>query len=302
MPGGMMVQDDFEIINSSFRKAIKDDLKRGATHTEIALKLLSNEDVKVRINPKILTPDAVIARFVAENPELAKQNKDVLVEASKINYCIENSNHKAFAIWALISSHLFYHEISYSKLKDASNVEEAEVAIKELYGDLSKLLKGEDGAYMNVVAQFTDMMAKHTANIREFLNIEDQRVREISATPEKTLDMLHKSGYRVLMLKENENIDPFVLNIAANPSQEKVFVIVKRHGNKTKVSLRAVSGKIGANLYRVLNEEEKAARGVSKLEIDTWNGSAVAGGSPIDGTHISFDRLALILSKHGHKI
>jgi hypothetical protein len=293
-------EDDFINVNSSLRKAIKDNLNKGATHTEIALRLLNNEDTKIRINPKIFTPDAVIARFVAENPKLARENMDVLIEASKINYCVENSNHTAFAVWALISSHLFYHEISGSKLRHATDMGEAEVAVKGLYTDMGKLLKGEHGEYMGVIAQFTDLMAEHTANIRELLNVEDQRVRELSSAPEKTLDMLHKSGYRALILKKNETIDPFVLNIAANVEHERVFIIVKKHDGRTKVSLRAVSGKIGANLYRALNEEEKAARGVSELELDTWNGSAVAGGSPIDGTAIEFDRLALVLSKHGH--
>lgn len=295
----MVLDYDFDNANSSLRKAIKDGLKKGATHTEISLKLLNNEDVKIRINPKIFTPDAVIARFVAENPKLALENKDVLIEASKINYCVENSNHKAFAIWALISSNLFYHEISNSKLRHASDKEEAKIAIKELYDDISKLLRGEHGEYMKVIAQFTDLMAKHTATIRELLSLEDQRIREISSAPEKALYLLHKSGYRVLILKKNETIDPFVLNIAANSLRERVFVIVKRHNGKTKVSLRAVSGKIGANLYRALNEEEKSIRGVSRLNIDTWNGSSIAGGSPIDGTAIPFDRLVLILSKHG---
>ncbi|MEM3363895.1 MAG: hypothetical protein QXS93_00080 [Candidatus Micrarchaeia archaeon] len=290
--------DDFSGISMSLRKAIKDDLKRGATHTEIALKLLNDEETKIRINPKILTPDAVIAKFVADNPKLARENKEVLIEASKINYSIDNSNHKAFAIWALISSHLFYHEISGSGLKHARSAEEAELAIKELYEDLSKLLTGEDGKYMSVIAQFTDMMAQHTANVRELLNLEGQRIKEISSSPEKSLRLLHDAGYRVIFLKKGETIDPFVLHVAANPQNEKVFVIVKVHDGKVKVSLRAVNGKIGANLYRSLNEEEKSARGVKALELDMWNGSAVAGGSPIDGTKIPFDRLAVILSKH----
>ncbi|GEM_PF-3217919 len=283
--------------NVNLRKTLKDEMNRGATHTEIAIKLLNNEDIKLRINPKIFTPDAVIAKFVLENPKLALENKDVLIEASKMNYNFENPNHKAFAVWALISSHMFYPEISYKHFAGHPNIESAELHLKELYANLEKVLKEEAGDHIKVIAQFTDLMAKETATVRNYLNEEVGRLGLVCQEPEKTLDMLHKRGYKVVALREDERLDPFVLNIASTPKEEKTFVIVKKSGERLKVSLRAVNGRLGANLYRTLNEEERKARKSNDLP-DEWNGSQIAGGSPLDGTAIKFERIALILSAH----
>ncbi|MEM0438116.1 MAG: hypothetical protein QXU54_02335 [Candidatus Micrarchaeia archaeon] len=284
--------------NVGLRKSIKEDLREGATHTEIALKLLNNEEAKVRINPKILTPDAVIAKFVAENPELAKNHKEVLAESSRINYSLDKApNHKAFAIWALVSSHLFYPEISGRHFTKHPTFEHAEMDLKELYSSLGKVLQGEDGPHIDTIAKFTDKMATETATVRTMLDEEEQRVSELVQDARKVCDLLHAAGYKAIVLKEGEKIDPLVLNIAANSEDERAFLVVKPSGKRLKVSLRAVKGKIGANLYRVLNEEERIARGGEELH-DTWSGSQIAGGAPLDGTAISFGRLAVVLSKH----
>ncbi len=285
--------------HASIRKLVKDKLKNGATHTDIALELLSKEDVKIRINPKILTPDAVIANFVAEKPKIALKHSDVLSEASRMNYSIDGSNYKSYAIWALISSHLFYPEITGNHIVRTNSMDETKPILKKLYKDMERLLKSEDGKHVKTISQFTDMVAKQTAEIRAMINEEKDRVikHKLSRNPDNTLNMLHSSGCRVIALNENETIDPFILTIAANSSFEKVFIVTKKNNGRLKVSLRAVKGKLGANLYRVLNEEERKARAGSE-QIDEWNGSASAGGSPLDGTRINFDRLAMIISKH----
>ncbi|MCX8205864.1 MAG: hypothetical protein N3H30_01405 [Candidatus Micrarchaeota archaeon] len=287
-----------EATNVGLRKSIKEDIREGATHTEIALKLLNSEDAKVRINPKILTPDAVIAKFVSENPDLAKSHKDVLAESSRINYSLDKApNHKAFAIWALVSSHLFYPEVSGRHFTKHQTFEHAEADLKGLYADLTKVLQGEDGPHIDTIAKFTDKMATETAAVRTMIDEEEQRVASLVQDARKVCGLLHASGYKAIVLKEGETIDPLVLNIAVNSDDERAFVIAKPSGKRLKVSLRAVKGRIGANLYRVLNEEEKIARRGEEMH-DTWSGSQIAGGSPLDGTAISFDRLAVILSKH----
>ncbi|MGC8924007.1 MAG: hypothetical protein ACP5KJ_02345 [Candidatus Micrarchaeia archaeon] len=300
------VSDDFQddifmrpsawLDSRGVRMALKDELKKGLSHTEIALKFLNDENIKVRINPKLVTPDAVIAHFVSQKPELAKKHSRVLVAASKMNYTIDSSDHKSYALWALVSSHLYYPEIAGTQYLNTRSFDDNK-ELNLLHEQIEKLLKDEHGSHMETIAKFTDMIAEQTARIRQILDEERARVSEYSSQVEKSLKLLHNSGYRVLALKENEYIDPCALSIAANYASEKILIILKRDDKRLKVSLRAVKGKIGANLYKVLSEEERKVRNVKSL-VDEWNGTSIAGGSPLDGTLISFDRLAMIISRH----
>ena len=122
--------------SGGLRKTIKNGLRSGATHAEIAASLLGVEDAKVRIDPKMLTQDAVIAKFISERPELALKNKKVLIDASRSNYSFDGSDHRTFAVWALVSSHLFYPEISGNDFHSVGSLKEADTNLKGLYSSL----------------------------------------------------------------------------------------------------------------------------------------------------------------------
>lgn len=288
--------------SGGLRKTIKNGLRSGATHAEIAASLLGVEDAKVRIDPKMLTQDAVIAKFISERPELALKNKKVLIDASRSNYSFDGSDHRTFAVWALVSSHLFYPEISGNDFHSVGSLKEADTNLKGLYSSLEKVLTNQEGEeHIAQIAQFTDFIASQTAKIRQMLDEEKERVMlagGLTIDADKCISLLRASGYRVIALKDGEHIDPFALTVAAG-SNERGFLIVRRErSGRLKVSMRAVKTEIGANLYRALNEEERAARRTSELA-DEWNGSRIAGGAPLDGTAIGFERLSMIVSRHG---
>ncbi|MHA1860473.1 MAG: hypothetical protein ACTSVF_05190 [Candidatus Asgardarchaeia archaeon] len=280
----------------SLRRVVRDRIRRGATHTEIALDLIKHGS-NLRVNPRFYTVDAVLARFVEKNPSLARKHADALVEASHLERGFEKANNSlSLPVWALVSAHLFYPEFVGKHVHGHSSKEDAEKHLDAVLSDVKNLLSENKGKHENIIASFLDYLSLHTAMIRELIDEEDKRVMELSEDPDKTLSLLRSKGIRTIVLHEDEDVDPNAFPMAMSDG-ENLFIVTKKEDSILRVALHSPKGCLSSNLYRALNEEERKRRGVSNLK-HGWMGWKRAGGSPLDGTHIPFDRIALILSLH----
>ncbi len=286
---------------ASFRSIIRDQLRSGATHTEITLNLLEEGNFKVKHKHKYMTPDAVLSMFAAKYPKIAMKHKDALVRASKMTFSAKDVDPKSFSLWALVNAHLYYPEISGKHVAHFEDQKEAESHLNSIFTSISKMLEGKlSSKHMEHISKFTDLVSEHTLKIRSLINKTPFKLKSYTDDPERDLRNLRNNGYVVLLLDGEENkIDPVLLHMAAN-ADEKVFLLVTplENGN-LKVAMRGVNGVISSALYKSLNDEETSVRGNDSF--DKWFGTALAGGSPLDGTKIPFPRLSVIFSTYSPK-
>ena len=270
----------------SLRNSVNEELKRGSTHTEMTINFLKKSKNKVNVNPSYYNSDTVIAKYVTKN-KISKEHETTLIEASKMDEKINSSNHQAFSIHAYVASQLYYPEITNSNLNemDKDNVEKH---IEKIHTGISNILNQKNGEHETYIAKYTDKIITEASKIRKMAK--ESSIEKLISN-ETIIKKLNEKGYVFVKIADNEYVDSHSLTLAANPD-EKMFVFLKGD----RVILRAVNGKIKNGLYKTLNDEENKYRKETKNQIDSWNGSERSGGSPIDGTKIPFERIALILS------
>lgn len=270
----------------SLRNSVNEELKRGSTHTEMTINFLKKSKNKVNVNPSYYNSDTVIAKYVTKN-KISKEHETTLIEASKMDEKINSSNHQAFSIHAYVASQLYYPEITNSNVNemDKDNVEKH---IEKIHTGISNILNQKNGEHETYIAKYTDKIITEASKIRKMAK--ESSIEKLISN-ETIIKKLNEKGYVFVKIADNEYVDSHSLTLAANPD-EKMFVFLKGD----RVILRAVNGKIKNGLYKTLNDEENKYRKETKNQIDSWNGSERSGGSPIDGTKIPFERIALILS------
>lgn len=270
----------------SLRNIVNDELKKGLTQTEITINIKkNNEKNKVSINSSYYNTDAVIAKY-AINKNLSKENETTLIEASKMDDEISTSNHKAYSVHAYVASNLYYPEITNNNIQEMSK-KEIEKHITKIHDGIEKILNNEEGNHETYIAQYTDKIITEASKIRKLAK--ETKIEE-KIKNKNIIKKLENKGYVFIRIAENEYVDSHSLTLAKNKN-ENMFVFLKGD----RVILRALNGKIKNGLYKTLNEEEMKYR-KNKTLGDDWNGSEKSGGSPMDGTKIPIERVALILS------
>lgn len=270
----------------SLRNTVHDEMKKGSTHTEMTINFLKKGKNKVNVNPSYYNSDTVIAKYVTKN-KISKENETTLIEASKMDDKINSSNHQAFSIHAYVASQLYYPEITNSNVNEM-NKENVEKHIEKIHSGINDILNQRNGEHETYIAKYTDKIITEASKIRKMAK--ESSIEKLISN-ETIINKLNEKGYVFVKIEEDEYVDTHSLTLAANPD-EKMFIFLKGD----RVILRAVNGKIKNGLYKTLNDEETKYRKESKNQIDSWNGSEKSGGSPIDGTKIPFERIALILS------
>jgi hypothetical protein len=270
----------------SLRNTINDEMKRGSTHTEMTINFLKKGKNNVNVNPSYYNSDTVIAKYVTKN-KVSKENETTLIEASKMDDKINSSNHQAFSIHAYVASQLYYPEITNSNVNEMDK-ENVEKHIEKIHSGIDDILNQKNGEHETYIAKYTDKIITEASKIRKMAK--ESSIDKLISN-KNIIKKLNEKGYVFVKIENNEYVDSHSLTLAANPD-EKMFVFLKGD----RVILRAVNGKIKNGLYKTLNDEENKYRKETKNQIDSWNGSQKSGGSPIDGTKIPFERIALILS------
>jgi hypothetical protein len=283
---GVIVPKKNTVPGKSLRNMVNEEMKKGSTHTEMTINFLKKGKNKVNVNPSYYNSDTVIAKYVAKN-NVIKEHEDTLIEASKMDSKINSSNHQAFSIHAYVASQLYYPEITDSNIHEM-NKEDVEKHVEKIHLGINDILNQKNGEHETYIAKYTDKIITEASKIRKM--VKESPIENLVSN-KTIINNLNKKGYVFVKIAENEYVDSHSLNLAANPD-EKMFVFLKGD----RVILRAVNGKIKNGLYKTLNDEENKYRKENKNQIDSWNGSEKSGGSPIDGTKIPFERIALILS------
>ena len=271
----------------SLRNTVNDELKKGSTHTEMTINFLKSGKNKVNVNPSYYNADTVIAKYVTKN-NLTKEQETILTEASKMDNKINSSNHQAFSVHAYVASQLYYPEITNVNVHEM-NKEQVETHIEKIHSGITDILNNKNGEHETIVAKYTDKIITEASKIRKLAK--ENSIDKIISN-KTILNNLKEKGYVFVKINEDEYVDSHSLTLAAN-ADERMFVFLKGE----RIIFRAVNGKIKSGLYKTLNDEENKYRKNERTNrIDTWNGSERSGGSPIDGTKIPFERIALILS------
>jgi len=271
----------------SLRNMVNEELKKGSTHTEMTVNFLKTSKNKVNVNPSYYNADTVIAKYVTKN-NLSKEQETILVEASKMDNKINSSNHQAFSVHAYVASQLYYPEITQTDVHSMDK-EQIETHIEKIHSGITNILNNKEGEHETIVAKYTDKIITEASKIRKLAK--ESPIDKIVSN-KTILNNLKEKGYVFVRINENEYVDSHSLTLAAN-ADEKMFIFLKGE----RIIFRAVNGKIKSGLYKTLNDEENKYRKNEKTgRIDSWNGSERSGGSPIDGTKIPFERVALILS------
>jgi hypothetical protein len=270
----------------SLRNMVNEEMKKGSTHTEMTINFLKTGKNKVNVNPSYYNLDTVIAKYATKN-NLSKEHENTLIEASKMNNKINSSNHQAFSVHAYVASQLYYPEITNSNINEMDK-KEAEQHIEKIHSGITEILNQRNGEHETYIAKYTDKIITEASKIRKMAK--ESSIENLISN-KTIIKNLNEKGCVFVRIAENEYVDSHSLTLAANPD-EKMFVFLKGE----RVILRAVNGKIKSGLYKTLNDEENKYRKTTKNQIDSWNGSEKSGGSPIDGTKIPFERIALILS------
>ncbi len=283
--------------SGSFRTKIRDQLKGGATHTEITINLLEGgDDIQVNHKHKYLTPDAVLSMFAAKHPELALKHKDALIKASKMSFSSKDADPKSYSLWALVNTHLYYPEISGKHAVHLSK-DNLNTHLKYMFGAIKGTLEGNLTAKsMKHISKFTDRLSEHTVRVRSIIQEAPKLLAKYTDDPERDLRLLRTKGYVVLVTPEHSHVDPVLLHVIANPDEKVFLMLSPMKDNRLKVSMRAVHGKLTSSLYNSLNDEERSVR--SSDNFDPWFGTEFAGGSPLDGTEVPFSRLSVIFSTY----
>lgn len=284
---GEMIPKRNNLPGKSLRNIVNDELKKGLTHTEMTINFMKSGKNKVNVNPSYYNADTVIAKYATKN-NLSREQETTLIEASKMdNKNINTSNHKAFSIHAYVASQLYYPEITNSNVHQMDK-QEIEKHIEKIHSGINSILSDNSGEHETYIAKYTDKIITEASRIRK--KVKESSIENLISNKD-IINNLNKKGYVFVKIAKDEYVDSHSLTLAANPD-EKMFVFLK----EDRVILRAVNGKIKSGLYKTLNEEENKYRKTSKNQIDNWNGSEKSGGSPIDGTKIPLERIALILS------
>lgn len=283
---GEMIPKRNNVPGKSLRNIVNDELKKGLTHTEMTINFMKSGKNKVNVNPSYYNADTVIAKYATKN-NLSKDDENTLIEASRMDNKINSSNHKAFSVHAYVASQLYYPEITNSNVHEM-NKEKVEKHIEKIHSGISDILNNKNGEHETYIAKYTDKIITEASKIRKMAK--ESSIENLISN-KNIINNLREKGYVFVRIGNDEYVDSHSLTLAANPD-ERMFVFLKGD----RVILRAVNGKIKSGLYKTLNEEENKYRKTSKNQIDSWNGSERSGGSPIDGTKIPFERIALILS------
>ena len=285
---GEMIPIKNNMPGKSLRNIVNAELKKGSTHTEMTINFMKSNKNKVNVNPSYYNADTVIAQYVTKN-NLSKEQERTLIEASKMDNKINSSNHQAFSISTFVASQLYDPEISKVNVHEMSK-DDVEKHIAKIHTGITNILNNISGEHETYIAKYTDKIITEASKIRKMAK--ENTIDELVSN--KTIvNKLNDKGYVFVKIAEEEYIDSHSLALAAN-ANEKMFIFLKGE----RVILRAVNGKIKSGLYKTLNDEENKYRktAANVNQIDSWNGSEKSGGSPIDGTKIPFERIALILS------